>query len=317
MTQTQSTISPSLIRDERSLLAWAGWQLDVPADWRPLKLMGDHEKGSMIVGDSDCALFSIHWEHADSGALLNGEQWVADRLKSQGVLSHGTPPASENFTACGWAKGLQTEEDKQTTYWYGYAAQAELLLGAKINGVLPEAQLDYLLTQVLPTLRSSPLSAESAWAMHEISFFAPPGFIQNQRHLYAGDVAIEFHKGRQETLLLRQIYPGELALGRRSFEEWLASYPFKEHRRLRKTELTKEPWQSASRRELIGFKRHGRKRLGFPLGFCAPRWTDALAVHDQRLDRLLIAEHMSTAEPDGSICQTAIVRMNASLREGR
>ncbi len=299
-----------------SLLAWAGWQLQMPDDWRPLKLSGTPAKGWMMVGDAECAMFSIHWERPKAGALLDGQSWVAGRLRRHGVLPDGAPPAAEYFSACSWARGVQTEEDKQTTYWYGYAAPAELLLGLKINGVLPQAQLAQVTKRVLPTLRTSPADAPSTWAMYDLSFVAPPGFQLEKRHLFAGDVALEFRRGRRESLMLRQVYPGDLALGRRSYERWLAAYPFKQHRRLRSSGQKVEPWQEGLRQGVTGMLRRGRKRLGFPLGGLAPRWTSALAVHDQRLNRLLIAEHMATEETDGSVCAEAIGGMNQPWQEG-
>lgn len=300
----------------RSLLAWAGWRLEVPEDWRPLQLLGTALKGQMIVGDAMCALFSIHWEHLTRGPMPDGQRWVAERLKRHGVLPDGEPPAADHFSACNWAHGVQSEEDKQTTYWYGYAASAELLLGLKVNGVLPAEQRAQVTGQVLPTLRTFSADAESTWAMYDLSFVIPAGFQLVQRHLFTGDVALEFRRNRDETLLVRQVYPGDLALERRSFERWMDIYPFTEHRRLRRSETTTQPWRLGARQELTGFRRLGRKRLGFPLGVMSPRWSCALAAHDRRLNRLLIAEHMASDQTDGVVCDAAVVRMNERYREG-
>jgi hypothetical protein len=301
--------------DPLSLLAWAGWQLQVPGDWRPLKMSGTPTKGWMIVGDAMCALFSIHWEQPGDDAITNADAWVQQRLKRQGLEADPEPPAAERFSVCTWAHGVQSEEDKQTTYWYGYAEPAKLLVGVKVNGVLPESQRAQVTRQVLPTLRTSAVDTETVWAMHDLSFVAPPGFELAQQHLFVGDVALEFHRGRRETLLLRQVYPGDLALERRPAERWLAAYPFIEHRRLRKSSTTIVPWRHGSRREWSGTRRSGRKRLGFPLGFIAPRWTDAVAVHDQSLGRLLIVEHQSVDRPDGGVCDRAVLQMNQHVQE--
>ncbi|MBI1337017.1 MAG: hypothetical protein GC164_08655 [Phycisphaera sp.] len=303
--------------DARSLLAWAGWRMEVPDDWRPLKLSGTPAKGNMIIGDSLCAFFSIHWERLKNGPMLDAQGWIAQRLKKQGLLPDNRPPAAEHFSACTWSRGIQSEEDKQTTYWYGYAAPAELVIGVKVNGVLPDRELSQITDHILPSLRTSPIDADSTWAMYDLSFIAPPGFTLDKRHLFTGDIAMEFRKGRGESLLLRQVYPAELALKRRSFERWLEVYPFKEHRRLRRSTLTTEPWRYPKRERLDGLWRFGRKRLGFPLGGVASRWTTALIAHDPTVNRLLIAEHLSTQEPDRGICEEAILSMNRFEREGR
>jgi hypothetical protein len=280
--------------EKLSLLAWAGWQLEMPAAWQPLKLTGTPAKGQMIVGDSTCAMFRIQWER---NHLPDAQAWVTERLRKHGVLPSGTPPGEKRFTACGWAYGVQSEEDKQTTYWYAYSAPAELVLGVTVNGVLPEKLREIVTEQVLPSLRATPVTGESVWAMYDLSFVVPAGFELTRRHLFAGDVALEFRRGRNEMLMVRQVYPGDLALGRRTLENWLKAYPFHEHRRLKVTNFD-------------GACCRGRKRLGFPLGWVKPRATCAVAQHDPQLNRLLIAEHQSATAADETICRTAIARMN-------
>ena len=302
---------------KRTLLAWCGWHLEIPREWQPLKLSGTPGKGQMIVGDSECACFIVKWERPGRRALSDGRQWVAARLKRHGVLPAANPPAEAHFTACGWAEGVQMEEGKETTYWYGYAEQAGLLLGLTVNGALSESLRRKAVRGVLPTLRTTPADGETTWAMYDVNCVAPAGFELVQRHLFSGDVALEFVKGKRETLLLRQIYPGDLALRRRPFEQWLARYPFKEHRRLRRATVDVQPWRHEERSELTGVRRRAWKRLGVPLGWCAPRRSAALAVHDKRLNRLLIVEHMTRDEPDGSVCSRAIGQMNRGLDECR
>lgn len=300
-------------RSAFSLLAWAGWRLEMPGEWQPLKLSGTPAKGQMMLGDSVCALFSIHWERLTRGTISDGRAWVTGRIKRHGVLPDETPPpAAENFSACGWAHGVQSEEDKQTTYWYGYAASAELLMGVIVNGVLPAAVRQQVIGEVLPSLRATPADTDSIWSMYDVGFAAPAGFELRRRHLYSGDVALEFARGRHETLLLRQVYPGDLALGRRPFERWLDACPFKEYRRLRRTGATIEPWQHRTRTELAGVRRAGRKRLPWPLGGVSPRWSSALAVHDRRLNRLLIAEHVTAGEPEQALGDRAVGLMNVA-----
>jgi len=264
-----------------------------------------------------CATFSVHWEKLGDNTVQNGREWVDQRFKKLGLPTDALPPAASQFTACGWSHGVQTEEDKQTAYWYGYSEPGELLLGVKVNGVLPDDMLDQVLHQVLPSLRVSPADGETVWSMHDVTLVSPPGFALSQKHLFMGDVALEFRRGKHERLMLRQVYPADLALQRRPFERWLANYPFTEHRKLRKNSTTVEKWKAPKQEGLVGLKREGRKRLGFPLGLVAPRWTHALAVHDEKLDRLLIAEHIAGEDAGRTICETAIASMNGPVRGGQ
>ena len=50
-----------------------------------------------------------------------------------------------------------------------------------------------------------------------------------------------------------------------------------------------------------------------PLGVCAPRRSHSLAVHDQNLNRLLLAVHLVKGEPDESVGTRAISRMNSNV----
>jgi len=296
--------------DRHSLLAWAGWKLRMPREWQPLKLEGTPEKGQLIVGDSTCAMFIIKWDRYTRKAEADAAKWVQDRFKKHGVIPDAEPPAGQRFTACGWKKSVQTEEGKETVYWYGYSEEARLLLGITVNGVLPAHILRKIVRDVLPSLDAVPAAEGSLWAMYDVSFRAPAGYELAQKHLFSGDIALEFAKGRRETLMMRQVYPGGLALNRRPIEKWFDFYPFKEHRRTRRSSIQVSQWNHKERAELKGAMRSAWKRLPVPLGWCSPRYCRALAVHDQNLNRLLIVEHMTREDSGASICTEALAMMN-------
>jgi len=299
------------VRARQSLLAWAGWKLRMPSEWQPLKIEGNKDKGQIIVGDTTCAMFIVKWERSGKRAVKDGDKWVAQRLKKHGALPESNPPAGDRFSACGWVHGLQTEEGKESTYWYGYAESAHLLLGISVNGVLPAHVRKKIVRDVLPTIEAVPASEGSLWSMYDITFKAPAGYELSHRHLFSGDMALEFEKGKTDTLMLRQVYPGELALSHKGHEKWLNSYPFKEHRRVRRSTVNIEPWQHPSRAELRGVRRTAWKMLSAPLGWCSPRRSTALAVHDSSLNRLLVVEHMTRHEGDQSVCFSALEMMNS------
>ena len=304
MTETRTSL-----KNQATLLAWANWQLTMPGAWHPLKLTGTPQKGQMIVGNHEGPLFIINWERPAT-ASYDGQKWIAGRFKKLGVQPAEAPPAQAHFTACGWARNVQTREDSESTQWLGYAQPAGLLIGFSVNGMIPEATRNQVVRNVLPTLTTSASEEETTWAMHNVSFRSPAGFELSQRKLFSGDIALEFSKGKHEELLLRQVYPAELALQRRHMEKWLECYPFKQHRRLRRRTLKTDPWQCPQRPDLAGLQRSVWKRLPSPLGAWAPRQSLALAAHDRGLDRLLIVEHMARQAPDPATAAAAIEGMN-------
>jgi hypothetical protein len=303
------TETPTSLKKQATLLAWANWRLTMPGAWHPLKLAGTQQKGQMIVGNHEGPLFIINWERP-STASYDGAKWIAGRFKKLGVRPADNPPAKAHFTECGWARDVQTREGSESTQWLGYSHPARLLIGFSVNGMIPEATRKQVVRHVLPTLTTSAREEETTWAMHNVSFSSPAGFELSQRKLFSGDIALEFSKGKHEELLLRQVYPAELALQRRHMEKWLECYPFKQHRRLRRATLKTDPWQCRQRPDLVGLQRSAWKRLPSPLGAWAPRQSLALAAHDRGLDRLLIVEHMAREAPDPATGAAAIDGMN-------
>ena len=296
---------------QQSLLAWEGWQLAIPPEWQPLKLTGSREKGAVIVGDGEAAILQLKWRRTDRQWAGRGDAWVAARLKQVCAEPEADPPAAAGFTACGWVNGLEQEEGKRTIYWYGYSEAGGLLLEVVVNGVLPDRLRQVSARDVLPTLAVTGSDEATMWAMYGMRFVSPPGFRLARRQLRSGDVALEFRKGRAEALLLRQVYPADLALERRPYERWLELYPFVEHRRLRRSTVRTDAWRHATRAGLGGIRRRAWKRLGVPLGWCAPRRSVALAARDQASNRLLIAEYMTAGEMDDAVCAGALGAMSA------
>jgi len=297
------------LKKQATLLAWANWQLTMPGAWHPLKLTGTQQKGQMVVGNHEGPFFIINWERTPS-ASHDGAKWIANRLKKLGVQPAENPPAKAHFTESAWARDVQTREGSESTQWLGYSQPARLLIGVAVNGMIPKAARNQVLSQVLPTLTTTAIEQDTIWAMYNVSFTSPAGFELSQRKLFSGDIALEFSKGKREELLLRQVYPAELALQRRHMEKWLECYPFKQHRRLRRRTLKTDPWQCPRRPDLDGLQRSVWKRLPSPLGVWAPRQCLALVAHDRGLDRLLIVEHMARKQPDSAICAAAIQGMN-------
>lgn len=302
--------SHSAFRVPHPTLAWAGWEVTILPSWQPLKLSGTAAKGDVIIGDSACAVFVIRWERVGGRPPADPRGWAETRLKQLGAAPQPDPPAAAAFTACAWARSLETEEGKATTHWFGYAAPARLLIGITVNGVLPHAVRETVVRDVLPTLRTSAGQGPCRWALYGVRFNVPGSFELRQRHLYLGDVALEFGRGRQERLLVRQVYPGDLALGRLAREAWLDRYPFHEHRRLRRRNASVTAWQDPARGSIDGVQRTGWKRLPAPLGACSPRHTCAIAAYDRELNRLLLAEHMSRHAADAELCSRMIAQMN-------
>jgi hypothetical protein len=200
------------------------------------------------------------------------------------------------------------------TIWSGYAAEAGLLLEVIVTSLTEEPLRAAIFASLVPKINVSVRDKPCCWSMYSVSFMSPPGFELNKRHLFSGDVALQFSRGRKETLLMRQVYPAGLALSRRNLERWMESAPFGERRRLRAP--VRVAWRRDAPRELEGIRQSGWKRLPSPLGRCAPRHSVAVAAVDKELDRLLIAERQNRRDDGGAEVDWVVESMNADHGTG-
>jgi hypothetical protein len=292
-------------------LAWAGWMMKVPPKWRPLKIEDKPASGKVILGDSSQAVAQIKWSNS-VGRNFDADQWLRQRIKAVAcdATTVENEPALEDFEQAAWLSEASTSKTSQRSLWYGYAPKARLLLEIVINGEIDEKTQKIFRFRVLPSLRICDKKLATKWAIFDVSFESPAGFTLKAKRLNVGDMALELTNSKVGRLLVRQVYPASLALQRRKLEKWVRSYPHKEHRRYKSLNEA-EKWKVESfERNIDGLICRGQKRLPFPLGFCAPRFTISAISHDAGLDRLLIAEYDGKKPEADNIISDIISRMN-------
>jgi len=290
-----------------SMLAWAGWRMRVPESWRPLRIEGEWRKGSIIVGDAAEAIMQVKWMRV-TRKNFDAARWARRRLKKVRRAPAAGGPSPKGFPDPAWAPA--DPDAGRGAFWYGYAPAAGLLVGVLTSAGVSRKGQRAVASTALPALRASGRDDPTRWAVFGASFESPPGFAVRRRRVHLGDVALQLTAPGRSTLLLRQVYPAALALARRELPLWLEFPVFKEHRRFRPADV-QEAWRVESfGRTLEGLRRQGRKQLPFPLGVCAPRWSEAAVVHDAELDRLLIVEYDAAGRADKDRVARAIGAMN-------
>ncbi len=292
-------------------LAWAGWMMKVPPKWRPLKIEDQLKASKMILGDSSQAVAQIKWSRP-AGRNFDSARWLRRRIKA--VASKTTTvenePAPVDFEQAAWLGQAGSSKTGPRSLWYGYAPKARLLLEVVINGEIDEKTKKIFRTRALPSLCVCERSLATKWAIFDVSFESPAGFTIKTKRLNVGDMALELTNRKVGRLLVRQVYPASLALQRRKLENWMRSFPQKEHRQFKPYNGT-EQWKVESfERDIAGLICRGQKKLPFPLGFCAPRFTIAAISHDTQLDRLLIVEYDGKKPEADSTVSDTIARMN-------
>jgi hypothetical protein len=122
----------------------------------------------------------------------------------------------------------------------------------------------------------------------------------------SGDIALRLVKG-QETLVLRTVYPADLALSRRKLPDWLDDSPFLERRKNR--DATTKEWRCPAP-PLEGLLRTGWKRLPVPMGWMKPLYCTAIVAVDQELDRLVLVDHRRPSPTDSGLARRAAEQIN-------
>jgi len=298
----------------RSLIAWAGWQINVPESWRPLKIQGDPAKGTMMIGDAEQPIMLVQWWRPRR-SVFKVEKWFEQRFRKLGAVPTQGAPAPERFSKTAWEPELATREGTSKTIWSGYSTEAGLLVEVIVTSLTEERLRKSIFKTIVPGMVVTGEDEPCCWSMYNVKFMSPPGYELKMKHLYSGDVALQFVRGRTSTLLMRQVYPAKLATSRRSLERWLEASPFTERRTLRSP--VKETWHRNEPRKLEGIRLTGWKRLPAPLGRCAARHCQALAVIDKEMDRVLIAELQSQKDTGGREADWVIEKMNCVLEKSQ
>jgi hypothetical protein len=292
-----------------------GWLVRVPANWRPLDIEGDWKRGRMMVGDSESAIFQISWRRP-RWKRFKPERWVRRALK-RSVVKESDPqsgPSSPDARCIAWIPG-EMGQGFGKTVWYGYSEKVRLLLEIVVGGPVEMKQRRPVAKKVIPSLEVFGPGDPTQWIVFDVGFELPPGFRCTERKLGLGDMALRFDTRGGKRLVVRQVYPAELALSRRKIERWLVNRPFKEQRRFRKLEDPR-PWTVDSfGRTLEGMIVRGRKRLAFPFGRIRPRFSSAAAVRDPDLDRILMVEYDQPADDGEALIRRLLGRMNRPALE--
>ena len=224
------------------------------------------------------------------------------------------PPAPAGFQPVALAPVRGAASGQVRSLWYGYSETARLVLevaiGAAASGqIMPHASV----LRALQSLHARGPSAPKRYAVFGTSFEVPARFELRRHSLLLGDQTMAFSGRRAETLTLRQVYPAGLALSRADLPQWLRSLRSDRYRRYRaRGPVQPFPTHDGSL-TLDGSMSCGRRRLPFPLGWVRPRISICGAVHDERTERLLLAQYdgaPGAIDIGTETVTTALLKMN-------
>jgi hypothetical protein len=296
-------------------LAWAGWETRIPPDWRPMHIEGDWDRGTMVVGDSEAAVLKLDWCRVRRRRFVP-ETWLTARVKACAAPASTEPPRPADFPVAAYLPEVPSRGGGSRGIWFGYCEKAGINLEIAVNLAAPGAQQETVWTGLVPALCAGAPDEPVRWAVFDTGFISPPRFTLESRHLFSGDICLRLKRGRGARLTLRQVYPAGTAVHRRKIERWLFKFPFKEHRRPPGREKDAQPWsfEAHSGTRWSGMRRHGWKRLAFPLQNISARYSVAVGVTDTELDRLLLVEFDGPRDETEVTVRRALLDMNWPMR---
>ncbi len=264
-----------------------------------------------MIGDASQAVIQMRWWRPRS-ARFDAADWVRRRAKriagAHSVRSDG--PAPTGFESTAWIPAGSTRKTTARSIWYGYAPAARVVIEAVVNTTVPAPLKRAAEKGFLRSLRAAAIDEPTRWAVFGSSFETPAGYRLRRQSLKLGDQAIELLADGGRRLVVRQVYPSDLALTRRPLDKWLSSTSFKERRFFVPTGDAWEWEVEIGGRDLQGLMVTGEKRLPWPLGPITAKVTAAAVLHDEETGRLLLAEYDEpTRRPD------AIAGMREAERE--
>lgn len=271
-------------KDGRHAFAWQGWGVVVPIEWNAIRLEGDWDRGFALLADLSGPKLGLRWSASKTedvgqiGKLV--KQAICGELgqlaESEAVAD--APPGD-------WVGGRRfcEPEPPGRDVWVGKSPAS----GRIVELIYHVDRRDAVLAaELLPTLFDTAPTAETAWAVLDLSCRIPAGFRLVSQGLAAGDLRLTFEKGRQR-ISVRQIGPARLALSRQPLEKWLEQqlYP---SRKFYKTEGKPAPVTIAD--AVSGLRQNQSKKRRAFLFRSIPRAVSTLILHDRARDRIVLVQ---------------------------
>jgi hypothetical protein len=282
-------------------LAWAGLALPLPRDYRPARIEGNHEKGLILLADDHRPRLVLAWATV-TRREFDPTEFCTQKLISLFDSTAGVGPSSvkrvsgnPSFTTMIYAHSREEEKIRAV----GYCPATGRIIDSLYH--VGTAREDMAFTEgLLRNITDQPIDKPYQWGVLGSSFTVPEGFRYLESTLNLGDQLTRFIAGKSEAngpvLVVRQVYPADLALSRQSLEEWLedwatgrgASYAPKTHRQGVTFPVVKDPATLAGH---VGFSIESHLRIPLKISrWWMPRHSRFYAVHHKGVDRLVFIQ---------------------------
>jgi hypothetical protein len=309
--ETRTDTSSRRARRARMVLAWEGWQVQIPGRWSPTKLSGDYRQGYALFADLHRPRLGLRW-HTPRKRKFNPAEWSAKAMQAE--VGQLAAAESGPHPLAGWEGALLFAEPEPPgrDVWMGYSAVS----GRALQVVYYAHRRERVLTEVvLPTLRDMPRGQPMPWSIFDLSVVVPGEMPMRDHRLNAGDLSLTFGNDRR-LVTVRQVAVASLALQRMGIEKWLLQQHRLAGKYYRVVGKPKEATldvggggeEGKSGRPAKGVTGRVVRRRRFFFLFRRAKELFAYAVHDPDRDRLVLVQSSddNLARQAAATCGTEI-----------
>jgi hypothetical protein len=272
------------MNDNRRLIAWQGWKLEIPHRWDPVKLEGDAAEGYALFADTLRPRLGLRWQ------TLKKKSDPAKAVQLAMKNEVGTLAAEEARLIApdneSWkSQHLFIEPDPPGRDVYSvYSQVSNRLLQVAYHAHRRE---HILASVILPTLADLPLDRAAQWSIFDLNCIIPAGMKLQSHRLNAGDLGLTF-ADRFNQVTIRQIAVAELALQRQSLDAWIIDQQKSTRRYHAPSEIFSDTTIEVNQQDFPARRTHSKKRLRYALLTAQPRTFTTLGLHDPARDRLIL-----------------------------
>jgi len=200
----------------------------MPRSWRLSKIDGNAARGTIALDDHESVRLEIAWAHV-TRSHFNAEPFARRQLR-RSVPKESRSHLNESIETvpheCFKPLLRFSEPSNPVDRYVGYAPATHRVIQIAHHRSDPDT--DRAVRRItIGRLTDQPNQLPQRWAFFSIAFTAPAAFCYCDAVLNVGDMYVRLIRPtgslRNQHLIIRNIYPAQLALSRYDTEQWLTN----------------------------------------------------------------------------------------------
>jgi hypothetical protein len=210
--------------------SWHGIGLDVPSEWNPGKISGDHKSGNVRLDDPTTVRLEVEWKEArgDDGVGLVVDRYI-EGLAKEAQKGKSSLNVSRQ-TDCPWLdlpemtspQYFTWETDYNIHTVAAYSPLSDRLLFVRIM-LQTHEDPDNLLSRILNSLTDTPPDQPQVWSLYDLTCTSPAGYTLETYELKSGHIRLRFIQGTTSVQVDR-LSLAQMLLKNRTLTAWYEDF---------------------------------------------------------------------------------------------